>query len=112
MDIIVSDFDSTLFKRNYGLIRPAIEFLEEKRLPIYIVTYRAEDQKQFILDTLAETNLDIIGIGFAASRKKEPVKKIEIILHLAAKHNVTLVLDDDEQVVLRLRQQGIMARRA
>lgn len=112
MDVIVSDFDDTLFKRNYGLIGPVVDYLEQKGLPIYIVTYRAQNQLNFIIDTLSATKLKIVGFGFAESRKKEAFKKVELIQNVRFFYNVVEVLDDDEQVVLALRQHGIKANRA
>lgn len=112
MDVIVSDFDDTLFKRNYGLVKPVVEYLEEKNLPIYIVTYRALGQLEFIKETLSETKLNIVGYAFAESRKKEAFKKVELINNIRFFYNVVEVLDDDEQVVLALRQHGIKANRA
>lgn len=112
MDVIVSDFDDTLFKRNYGLIRPVVDYLEECGLPIYIVTYRAQNQLEFIKDILSYTKLNIVGYGFAESRKKEAFKKIELINAIRGWYNVVEVLDDDESVVVGLRQYGLLARRA
>lgn len=111
MDVIVSDFDDTLFKRNYGLIEPVVKYLEEKNLPIYIVTYRAQNQLEFIRDTLSKTKLKIVGFAFAESRKKEAFKKVELINNIRFFYNVVEVLDDDEQVVLSLRQHGVKANR-
>lgn len=112
MDVIVSDFDDTLFKRNYGLIQPVVDYLEQRGLPIYVVTYRAQDQINFIKDTLSQTKLNIVGLAFAESRKKEAYKKVELINNIRFFYNVVEVLDDDEQVVLALRQHGIKANRA
>lgn len=109
MDIIVSDFDATLFKRNYGLINPVVQYLEQRGYPVYIVTFRAKNQGDFILGTLAGTKLNIVGMAFADSRKKEAYKKVELINDIATRHNVIQVLDDSEDVVLALKQQGYQA---
>lgn len=110
MDIIVSDFDGVLFKRNYGLINPVVEYLEQRGLPVYIVTYRAEDQLDFIAMTLAETNLYIAGYGFAGSRKKDPITKGLVIKEIIKKHNIIEALDDELEVVVHLKSLGINAR--
>ena len=112
MDVIVSDFDNTLFKRNYGLIQPVVKYLEERGLPIVIVTYRDTNQQEFIQTTLAPTNLNIISIGFGGSRSKDPLSKFVIMKQIMKKYNVVEALDDDEQVVLGYRSLGITARRA
>lgn len=101
MDIIVSDFDDTLFKRNHGLIEPMVKYLEQRNLPVYIVTYRAQNQLDFIRETLGG-RLNIIGYGFAESRKKEAYKKIEIINVIRSVYNVVEILDDDKAVASAL----------
>ena len=107
MDIIVSDFDNTLFKRNLGLLVPQVKYLEERGLPVYIVTYRAADQKDFILGTLQETSIDIIGVAFAGSRKKDPSIKFYLIDEITKKYHVVEALDDDVDVVVGYRSRGI-----
>ena len=102
--IVVSDFDNTLFKRYHGLIEENVRALEDSGWPVFIVTYRAEDQKEFIAQTLASTKLNIIGYGFAASRKQDPLTKVAIIKKIQEKYDVVAVLDDDEQVMLHLNR--------
>lgn len=110
VDVIVSDFDNTLFKRNFGLIEENLDYLKQKGLPVYIVTYRAEDQHYFVSDTLLPTGIDIVGYGWAGSRKKEPWKKLSIVKHILKSHNIVEALDDDQSVVLGYRGLGIKAR--
>jgi hydroxymethylpyrimidine pyrophosphatase-like HAD family hydrolase len=105
--VIVSDFDNTLFKRYHGLILPVVQYLQEKNLPVIIVTYRAENQEQFIYDTLKETKLNIVGYGFADSRKKDPTTKAVIMSHLLRKYDVVEALDDDPQVVVHYTSAGV-----
>lgn len=109
MNIIVSDFDNTLFKRNHGLIHSTVRYLEKKALPVYIVTYRAEDQFDFMNETLAGTKINIIGYAFAGSRKKEPESKLFFIDVLLRDYNIVEALDDDERLVLPLGRRGIKA---
>lgn|SRR6478735_4420497 len=111
VDVIVSDFDHTLFKNNFGLIHEVVNYLEQRGLPVWIVTYRNENQEKFIKQVLNETSIDLIGIGFADSRKKDPATKLAIIDSLSSRYNIVEALDDDEQVVVRLRQRGINAKR-
>lgn len=107
----MSDFDDTIFKRYYGLIGHVVKYLEDSKYPVYIVTYRAEDQLDFISDTLSETDITIAGYGFAGSRKKDPQTKIRIIEQIMLYNTVVEALDDDEQVVLELQRMGIPARK-
>lgn len=107
MDVIVSDFDNTLFKRYVGLLKPQVEYLEERGLPVYIITYRADDQVDFILETLRETKLNIIGVACAGSRKKDPISKFVLLDRITKRYHVVEALDDDEDVVLGYRQRGI-----
>lgn len=110
VDVIVSDFDNTLFKRNFGLIQSNVSYLEEQGLPIVIITYREANQQQFILDTLAETNLNIVSIGFGGSKKKDPLVKFVLMKQMSKKYHVKEALDDEQEVVLAYRQLGINAR--
>ena len=103
----MSDFDNTLFKRNLGLLVPQVNYLEERGLPVYIVTFRAEDQKDFILSTLAETNINIIGVAFAGSRKKDKEIKFFLIDQISQHYNIVEALDDDADVVVGYRSRGI-----
>lgn len=107
MNIIVSDFDDTLFKRNHGLIEPNVRYLEQRALPVYIVTYRGPSQFDFLTETLAETKINIIGYAFADSRKKDPSTKLVFIDALLQDHNIVEALDDDESLVLPLGRRGI-----
>lgn len=109
MDIVTADFDNTLFKRNYGLLSGTIKYLEELNYPVYIVTYRADDQQDFIASQLASTKLNIIGYAFAGSRNKDPFTKLVLIDRISAHHNIVKAFDDDRAVVVALRQQGIDA---
>jgi hydroxymethylpyrimidine pyrophosphatase-like HAD family hydrolase len=104
VDIVVSDFDNTLFKRYHGLIEENVRRLEQSGYPIYIVTYRAENQQEFIAEQLAGTKLNIIGYGFAGSRNKDPLTKVAIIKDIMRRFNVVAVLDDDESVMLHLNK--------
>lgn len=107
MDIIVTDFDNTLFKRNQGVIYPVVYYLKSKKLPIYIVTYRSEIQGTFIAETLEHAGLRIMGYGFAESRKKEPYKKIAIVKSLQKYHNIVEALDDSPEVLLQYKRVGL-----
>lgn len=109
VNIIVSDFDNTIFKRNYGLIEPVVKYLEGTKLPIYIITYRAENQFQFIMDTIGDS-LNIIGIGFADSPKKEVDKKLNMMSRVLERHNVVEALDDELEVVQAYKRLGVNAR--
>lgn len=80
-----------------------VTYVEQRGLPVYIVSYRAEDQTGFILSTLAGTDINIIGLGLCDSRKKDPKTKLTIIRHLMTKHNVVEVVDDDRAVLLGLQ---------
>jgi hypothetical protein len=104
VNVVVSDFDNTLFKRYHGLIEENVKALEDAGYPVYIVTYRAEDQQGFIAETLAGTRLNIIGYGFAGSKSKDPLTKVAIIRKIQEKHTVVSVLDDDEAVMLHLNR--------
>ena len=110
MDVIVSDFDNTLFKKNHGLIRENVEYLEQQGYPIYIVTYRALSQKMFMQETLAPSGLNVVGYAMAESRIKDPRSKVTLIEYIMTRHNVVEALDDDPAVVLAYRQRGINAR--
>lgn len=110
MDVIVSDFDNTLFKRNFGLLDKTVSYLEQQRLPIYIVTYRAENQQYFIEDILSQTTLSVMGYGWAASRDKDPFKKFVIVKHIRDSHNIVEAIDDDPKVVVLYKNLGIKAR--
>jgi len=109
VDIVISDFDNTLFKRNHGLIQRCVSALQQLNKPVYIVTYRAEDQKDFILDTLAPTGLEIVGIAFAGSRQKDPLTKRALAEVISKKYYVSLALDDDPEVVVQYKSVGIPA---
>jgi len=109
VNVVISDFDDTLFKRNVGLITRTVDYLEQLNYPVYIVTFRAEDQLEFIESVLAHSGLQIAGYGFAGSRKKEPAKKLAVIRDIATRHNIVEVLDDDHEVVLQLVQAGFPA---
>lgn len=110
MDIIVSDFDNTLFKRNEGIIYPVVSYLRDRHIPIYIVTYRAETQGTFIAETLEHAGLRIAGYAFAESRKKEPYKKVHIVRHLMHYHNIVEALDDDHNVLVEYGAMGIRTK--
>lgn len=110
MNVIASDFDNTLFKRNLGLIRETVNYLESKALPVWIVTYRAEDQLEFIESQLAQTNIAVAGYGFAGSRKKDPRTKIALYEQIMLHNTIVEALDDDADVVLELQRMGIDAR--
>ena len=110
VNVIVSDFDNTLFKRNFGLLDETVGYLEKQGLPIYIVTYRAESQQYFIEDVLSQTSLNVVGYGYANSREKDPVKKFAIVRYLQKNHNIVEALDDDLDVVLGYLGMGINAR--
>ncbi len=110
MNIIVSDFDDTLFKRNHGLIEPVVSYLEQKGLPVYIVTYRDSNQYEFISEVLSQTKLKIIGYAFASSRKKDSRLKLSLIQLIAKDYTIKEVLDDDTDLVLLLKQRGFAAR--
>lgn len=107
MDVIVSDFDNTLFKRYHGVLWPQVEYLKERGYPVYIVTYRAEDQHEFISYTLGHTGLMVAGYGFAGSRKKDPATKFAIVDEILTRHNIVEALDDEETVCVGYRQRGI-----
>ena len=107
MDVIVSDFDNTLFKRYVGVLWPQVNYLKERGYPVYIVTYRAEDQHGFIKETMAETGLMVAGYGFAGSRKKEPTTKFAIIDEILTRHNIVEALDDDSAVCAGYEERGI-----
>ncbi|MGB3945387.1 MAG: hypothetical protein WBK76_00965 [Candidatus Saccharimonadales bacterium] len=111
MGIIISDFDNTLFKRNHGLIQSTVDYLLEQAKPVFIVTYRSEDQQDFIAAQLAGTGIKIIGYGFAGSRKKDPLTKQVIIRNIAKNHHIDEILDDDADLVVRLKNDGFNARR-
>ena len=108
----MSDFDNTLFKRNVGVLWPQVKYLVERGLPIYIITYRAEDQRQFIENTLNQTELHILGIGFCGSRKKDPKTKFTLVSHLQQRYNIVEALDDDYEAVLQYKSLGIKAHLA
>jgi hypothetical protein len=110
VDVIVSDFDGTLFKRNFGLIHENVAHLEDKALPVYIITYRALNQRYFIESELAKTNIDLAGILFAESLRQEAHKKILLAQHLLNKFNVVEALDNDLDAVLGYKSLGINAR--
>jgi hydroxymethylpyrimidine pyrophosphatase-like HAD family hydrolase len=107
MEIVVSDFDNTLFKRNHGLIDKNIEYVQSCGLPVYIVTYRAEDQVDFIRSQLAE-KLNIIGVACAGSRSKDPASKIPFYQYLDSIYEIAAVLEDDERVIDILVSLGII----
>jgi len=109
MDIVISDFDNTLFKRNQGVVQRCVDTLQQLNKPVYIVTYRAEDQKDFILNTLAPTGLEIIGIAFAGSRSQDPSTKRLLAEAISKKYYVSLALDDDPEVVVQYKSVGIPA---
>jgi hypothetical protein len=111
VNIIVSDFDNTIFKKNYGLINDTVEYLEGLGLPVYIVTYRGSGQAEFIYDTLAGTELNVIGVGLADSRDKEPMRKVAIVKHIQETHNIIEALDDDEEVVVAYLHHGLNAKK-
>lgn len=111
VNVILSDFDDTLFKRNHGLIDKTVSYLEERNYPIYIVTYRARTQQSFIQDTLAETRLNVIGLAMGGDRYKNPHTKLKMVEDIMTRHNVIEALDDDEAVVLVLRNKGINAHK-
>jgi len=107
MDIIISDFDNTLFKRYHGLLWPVVRYLEQRNYPVYIVTYRDKSQLDFISQTLGETNLRVVGYGFAESRSKDPATKMFIVDKLLEKHNIIEALDDDYDVAVGYMRRGI-----
>lgn len=107
MDVIVSDFDNTLFKRNVGILWPQVRYLEERNYPVYIVTYRAENQLEFISYTLGQTAIMVAGYGFAGSRKKDSATKFAIIEDIMTRHNIIEALDDDELVCHWYHERGI-----
>lgn len=111
LNIIVSDFDNTLFKRNHGLIIENVRYLEKRAMPVYIVTYRAPDQYDFLSETLAGTKINIIGYAFAESRKKDPVSKLYLIDILSDTYNIIEALDDDPSLVVPLGERGIEVKR-
>lgn len=104
MNVVVSDFDNTLFRRNHGLIEENVKVLESTGWPVYIVTYRAEDQREFIAETLSGTKLNIIGYAFAGSRTKDPMTKVALIGEIMQRYDVIAVLDDDERVMANLNR--------
>lgn len=108
MNIIVSDFDGVLFKRNHGLLRPTIKYLETRNTAIYVVTYRATDQIPFMKEQLAGTKLDIIGFACAGDRKKNPLSKVALVSSLAARFDIIEALDNDEDVVVHYQSMGIL----
>lgn len=110
MDIVVSDFDDTLFKRNVGLIYPVVSYLKLKRVPLYVVTYRMEGQEGFIMETLQHGGLRVFGIGFAESRKKEPAKKLAIVKQISRYHNVVEALDNQPEVLVQYKTAGLKVK--
>jgi hydroxymethylpyrimidine pyrophosphatase-like HAD family hydrolase len=107
MEIVVSDFDNTLFKRNHGLIKKNVEYVQSYGLPVYIVTYRAEDQVDFIKSQLA-AELNIIGVACAGSRSQDPATKIPFYRYLNSQYEIAAVLEDDERVIDILIGLGII----
>jgi hydroxymethylpyrimidine pyrophosphatase-like HAD family hydrolase len=101
--VIVSDFDNTLFKRNHGLLQSTVDYIKSMALPVYIVTYRNEDQLDFIVDTIGGS-FPLVGVAFAESPKiQDPVKKINLIKEIMKTHEVVTVIDDDERVLRGLQ---------
>lgn len=107
MNVIVSDFDDTLFKRYHGLIYSTVSYLEQQNTPVFILTHRNENQQEFIAEQLAGTKLNIAGYGFTDSRKKDPNTKVTLMRHLLVKYNVVEALDDDPHVIAAFRRMGI-----
>ena len=105
--ITVIDFDGTVFKRNHGLIEPVVEYLGNR--VVYVLTYRAPNQLQFILDTLRPTGMTVLGVAFADSRAKEAYKKVELMREILSKYDVEEVIDDDAEVRVAMEAMGLKA---
>jgi len=107
MDIIVSDFDGVLFKKYYGLIQPTVDYLNERGLPVYVVTYRMQETNEdFIYNTLKDV-IPLRGMAFSPDRKKNPLYKVELVEKIRQVYSVVEALDNDPEVVLHYRAMGI-----
>jgi hypothetical protein len=96
VDIVVSDFDNTLFKRYEGIIEHNVANVAALGCPVVIVSYRAPDQESFIRETLDGTPLNVVGLVLLGDRKKDPFKKLEAVRFLARNYNIVLAFDDGE----------------
>lgn len=109
MKIIVSDFDGVLFKKNHGIINSTVKYLVNLRYPIYVVTYRAVDQAEFIIAQL-DGVVPLVGVACVGSRKKDPALKAEAIGYIQnAGYQIVEAIDNDENVVVEYQRIGITA---
>lgn len=109
MDIIVSDFDGVLFKKYHGLLQDNIDYVLSRKLPVYIVTFRKDDQYSFIISQLRDVPL--VGIAFAGSRNKDPLTKVVCVREIQKKYNIVEALDNDADVVLHYMSMGIPVKK-
>jgi hypothetical protein len=98
VDIVVSDFDDTLFKRYEGIIEHNVANVAALGCPVVIVSYRAPDQESFIRETLDGTPLNVVGLVLLGDRKKDPLKKVAAAKYLRQEHNIVAAADDEEPV--------------
>jgi hypothetical protein len=96
VDIVISDFDNTLFKRNYGVLERSVATVAALGCPVVIVSYRATDQQTFIQETLDGTQLTVIGLVLLGDRSKNPQRKFEAALYLKERYNILAAFDDGE----------------
>jgi hypothetical protein len=107
MEIVISDFDNTLFKRNHGLIERSVAMVAALGCPVVIVSYRAPDQQSFITETLDGSGLNVVGLVLLGDRKHDPLKKYEAAIYLSKKSNIVAAIDDDAEVCRLYQRLGI-----
>lgn len=106
---IATDFDNTVFKRYLGLISPVVEYIKAKGLPVLVFSYRAENQQDFILDTLRPSGLNVAVLCLADSRSKDPGTKQVMIQHYLSRYDIVEGVDDDYRVLQVYDSYGIRA---
>lgn len=103
--VSVSDFDDTLFRMHHGVIERTVNYLQGKM--VYVLTFRGTRQSQFIIDTLSDAGVNLVGVACADSRDKNPQTKLALFREIESRFVVEEVIDDDENVMMLFRNHGI-----